>query len=156
MFFTYLYVILCHKTLALSSPAKTWSYRHPCETWTDTPPCHCIRALWSECWWLRSYLADVSTAEQDGDFLPRLAWRRRRMAVVASKAAFFCRFVTFHLILGTIHSHTIHCHLLRNVFEINSALNMLELHVIPERPVTTASAYRALVIGPISEASKKR
>ena len=27
--------------------------------------------------------------------------------------------------------------ILRNIFEINLALNMLELHVIPERPVTT-------------------
>jgi len=35
--------------------------------------------------------------------------------------------------------HTIRRHLLRNIIEINLALNMLELHVIPERPVTTGS-----------------
>ena len=53
------------------------------------------------------------------------------------QSSLFLRFVTFHLILQTMQSHTIRRHLLRNIFEINLALNMLELHVIPERPFTT-------------------
>ena len=142
--------MLCHKTLALSSRAETWNYRHPCETyiWTNTPPCQCIRALWSEWWWIRSHLDDVASPASRRLSATSRMTQKASGSVVSSKAAFFCRFVTFHLILQTMQRHTIRRHLLRNIFEINLALNMLELHVIPERPVTffctTASAYRAL------------
>ena len=64
----------------------------------------------------------------------------------------FCNFSSH--IADDAASHNVR-HVLRNICVINLALNMLELHVIPERPVTTSAVFDSRLDGRLVGPSRR-